>query len=153
MELQYRKATPDDAQRVCYIIRHTKDVIYPDYYTQVVVEYIDRYYTFEIIKSDIEQGRTRVLVKEGEIIATSSRVDNHIMRVYVLLEYQGQGFGGMMMDELEEEIFAVFDDCVLEASMPACIFYENRGYKTVKHVKEDIGNGKCMIHEIMRKVK
>ena len=101
MKLQYRKATPDDAQRVCYIIRHTKDVIYPDYYTQVVVEYIDRYYTFEIIKSDIEQGRTRVLVKEGEIIATGSRVDNHIMRVYVLPEYQGQGFGGMMMDELD----------------------------------------------------
>ena len=28
---------------------------------------------------------------------------------------------------------------------------EKRGYKTVKHVKYDIGNGKCMIYEIMRK--
>ena len=130
-----------------------KGVIYPDYYTKAVVDYVDRYYTFEIIKSDIEQGRTRVLVKDGEIITTGSRVDNHIMRVYVLPEYQGQGFGSKIMDELEKEIFAGFDDCVLEASLPACIFYENRGYKTVKHVKEDISDGKCMVYELMRKEK
>lgn len=153
MELQYRKATSNEAGRVCHIVRHTKDMIYPDYYTQEVVEYVDRYYTFEIIKSDIEQGITRVLVKDGEIIGTGSLTGNHIMRVYVLPEYQGQGFGSKIMDELEKEIFAGFDDCVLESSLPACIFYENRGYKTVNHVKEDIGNGKCMIYEIMRKVK
>ena len=153
MKIQYRKATPGDVQRVWYVVRHTKDVIYPDYYTREVVEYIDRYYTFEIIKSDIDQGRTRVLVKDGEIIATGSRVDNHIMRVYVLPEFQGQGFGSRIMDELEKEIFEGCDDCVLEASLPACIFYENRGYKTVKHVKENFGDGKCMIYEIMRKAK
>ena len=153
MKLQYRKATSDEAEKICYIVRHTKDVIYPDYYTRAVVEYVDRYYTLEIIKSDIEQERTRVLIKDGEIIATGSRADNHIMRVYVLPEYQEQGFGSKIMDELEKEIFASFDDCELESSLPACIFYENRGYKTMKHIKEDIGDGKCMIYELMRKEK
>ena len=153
MELQYRKATLDDAHRVFHIVRHTKDVIYHDYYTQEVVEYVDRYYTFEIIKSDIEQGRTCVLVKDGKIIGTGSRVDNHIMRVYVLPEFQGQGLGSAIMDELEEEIFESYNECVLEASLPACIFYENRDYKTVKHVKENIGDGKCMVYEIMRKTR
>ena len=100
MKIQYRKATPGDVQRVWYVVRYTKDVIYPDYYTQAVVEYVDRYYTFEIIKNDIEQGRTRVLVKDGEIIATGSRVDNHIMRVYVLPEFQGQGFGSALVTAL-----------------------------------------------------
>ncbi len=119
-------------------------MIYPDFYTRAMVEYVDRYYTFEIIKTDIEQGRTRVLVKDGESIATGSHVDNHIMRVYVLPEYQGQGVGSRMMDELEKEIFAAFDDCEPEASLPACTFYENRGYKTVKHVKEDIEDEKCI---------
>lgn len=151
MNVTFRKATPDDAQKVWHIVWHTKNVIYPDYYTRAVVEYIDRYYTYDIIKNDIDQGRTRVLVRDGKIIGTGSRVGNHIMRVYVLPEFQGQGFGSVIMDELENEIFADFDDCELEASLPACIFYENRGYKTVKHVKEDIGNRKCMIYEIMRK--
>lgn len=55
------------------------------------------------------------------------------------------------MDELEKEIFSCFDDCELDASLPACVFYENRGYKTVKHIKYNIGDGKFMIYEIMRK--
>ena len=104
MKTQFRKATPDDAQKVWHIVWHTKNVIYPDYYTRAVVEYVDRYYTFEIIKSDIEQGRTRVLLKDGEIIGTGSRTDNHILLVYVLPEYQGQGFGSMIMDELDKQL-------------------------------------------------
>lgn len=43
--------------------------------------------------------------------------------------------------------------CELDASLPACIFYENRGFKTVKHIKYDIGNDAFMIYEIMRKYK
>ena len=51
--MHYRKATSDEAEQICYIVRHTKDVIYPDYYTRAVVEYVDRYDTFEIIKSEM----------------------------------------------------------------------------------------------------
>ena len=153
MVIIYRNATPDDADRICYVVKHTKAVIYPDYYTQAVVDFINSLTAIEKIKKDIEQNRIYVLVKDGEIIGTGSRTDNHITRVYVLPEYQGQGIGGMLMDELEKKIFESYDDCVLESSQSACIFYENRGYKTVKHVKEDIGGGKCMVYEIMRKVK
>lgn len=77
--LEYRKALPDEAERIFYIVQHTKDVIYPDYYARS------------------------------------------------------------------------FDDCELDASLPACVFYENRGYKTVKHIKYEIGDGKFMIYEIMKK--
>ena len=120
----FRNARPDEAEKVYYVVQHTKAVIYPDY---------------------------GVLVKDSEIIGTGSRTGNHITRVYVLPEYQGLGFGSMIMDELEKKIFKDYDYCELDASLPACVFYEKRGYKTVKHVKYDIGNGKCMIYEIMRK--
>ena len=151
MELQYRKATPDEAQRVCYIVQHTKAVIYPDYYTQAVVDFFGSLHSIDNIQKDIEKNRIDVLVKDGEIIGTGSRTENHITRVYVLPEYQGQGFGSMIINNLEKEIFAGYDFCELDASLPGCIFYENRGYKTVKHVKFDIGGGKFMIYEIMRK--
>lgn len=123
----------------------------PDYYTQPVVDFFGRLHSLDHIKSDIAQGRIGVLVKDGEIIGTGSRTDHHITRVYVLPEYQGLGFGSMIMDALEKEIFKSYEFCELDASLPACIFYENRGYQTVKHVKYDIGGGKCMIYEIMRK--
>ena len=151
MNIAYRKAKPDEAERVCYIVQHTKEIVYPDYYTKAVMDFFGSLHSIDNIRKDIEQNRISVLVVDGEIVGTGSHTDDHITRVYVLPEYQGQGFGSRIMNELEKEIFAVFNSCVLEASLPACIFYENRGYKTVRHVKEDIGGGKCMIYEIMRK--
>ena len=153
MNIEYRKASPYEAERVCYIVEHTKNEIYPDYYTQAVVDFFGRLHSIDNIIKDIEQGRIDVLLKDGEIIATGSRTDYHITRVYVLPEFQGQGYGSMIMDELEKKIFAIYDYCELDVSLPACIFYENRGFQTVKHVKYDIGDGAFMIYEIMRKYK
>ena len=153
MNLKYRIANINEADRVCYIVQHTIEVIYPDYYSQAVVDFFGKLHSIDNIKKDIEQGRNGVLIFDGEIIGTGSHTDNHITRVYVLPEFQGQGFGSMIMDELEREIFDGYDLCVLDASLPACIFYENRGYKTVKHIKYDIGDGAFMIYEIMRKEK
>ena len=77
----------------------------------------------------------------------------YIWRFMIDKKYQGQGFGSLIMDKLEKEIFASYDYCELDASLPACIFYENRGFKTVKHIKYDIGDGAFMIYEIMRKMR
>ncbi len=151
--LKHRKALPDDAERIFYIVQHTKEVIYPDYYARPAVDFFGRLHSIDNIRKDIEQGRIYAFEKDGEIIATGSHTDNHITRVYVLPEYQGQGFGTLIMDELEKEIFAEYDFCELDASLPACVFYENRGYRTVSHIKHDLGNGKFMIYEIMEKRK
>ena len=67
------------------------------------------------------------------------------------LSFRDKAAASRIMDELEKEIFSKYDYCELDASLPACIFYENRGFKTVKHIKYDIGNGTFMIYEIMRK--
>ncbi|MGN0502499.1 MAG: GNAT family N-acetyltransferase, partial [Ruminococcus sp.] len=105
MNIDYRKATLDEAERVCYIVQHTKAEIYPDYYTKAVVDFFGRLHSIDNIVKDIEAGRISVLIKDGEIIGTGSHTDNHITRVYVLPEFQGQGFGSRIMDELEKEIF------------------------------------------------
>lgn len=78
---------------------------------------------------------------------------NHITRVYILPQYHGQGFGSFIMEKLGKEIFSKYDSCELDASLPACIFYENRGYNTVKHVKYQIEDGIFMIYEVMKKQK
>lgn len=153
MNIQYRKATLNEAEGVCYIVQHTKAVIYPNYYTEAVVDFFSRLHSIDNIVKDIKESRISVLIKDGELIGTGSHTNNHITRVYVLPEFHGQGYGSRIMNELESEIFSKYDYCELEASVPACIFYENRGFKTVRHIKYDIGNGAYMIYEIMRKDK
>ena len=149
----YRKATIKEAQLVCDIVQVTKAQIYPHYYTQAVVNFFGRLHSIDNIKKDIVDGRIDVLEVNGKIVGTGSRTDNHITRVYVLPEYEGQGFGSIIMDRLEDEIFKEYDYCDLDASLPAAIFYEHRGYCTVEHRKHDIGDGEVMIYEIMRKEK
>ena len=117
------------------------------------MEFFGRLHSIDNIKKDIAAGRIDVLIIAGKIIGTGSRTDNHITRVYVLPEHEGKGFGSVIMDRLEEEIFKEYDDCYLDASLPAAIFYEHRGYCTVEHRKHDIGDGEVMIYEIMRKEK
>lgn len=57
----------------------------------------------------------------------------------------------MIMEHLERDIFSEYRECELDASLPATLFYEHRGYRTVEHRKHDIGNDEVMIYEIMRK--
>lgn len=149
--MEYRKAILEEAGKVCHIVQGTKSIIYPHYYTQAVVDFFGRLHSIENIKKDIECGKIDVLISDGIMVGTGSRDENHITRVYVLPEYEGKGYGTVIMDHLEDEIFKEYDYCELDASLPATIFYEHRGYRTVEHKKHDIGDGEVMIYEIMRK--
>ena len=151
--MEYRKAKIEEAQIVCDIVQGTKAEIYPHYYTQAVVDFFGRLHSIDNITKDIEIGKIDVLTVDGKIVGTGSRTDNHITRVYVLPEYEGNGYGTEIMNHLESEIFSKYDYCDLDASLPAAMFYEHRGYKTVEHKKHDIGDGEVMIYEIMRKDK
>ena len=151
--MEYRKAKIEEAQIVCDIVQGTKAEVYPHYYTQAVVDFFGRLHSIDNITKDIEIGKIDVLTVDGKIVGTGSRTDNHITRVYVLPEYEGKGYGTEIMNHLENEIFSKYDYCDLDASLPAVMFYEHRGYKTVEHKRHDIGDGEVMIYEIMRKDK
>ena len=88
MNIEYRKATLDEAKKVCYIVQQTKAEIYPDYYTKAVIDFFGRLHSVDNIVKDIKAGRIGVLIKDGEIIGTGSHTDNHITRVYVLLNFR-----------------------------------------------------------------
>ena len=149
--MEYRKASIDEAEKVCYIVQYTKAEIYPKYYTKEVVDFFGRLHSIDKITEDITKGTVWVLLADGEMVGTGSCTDNHITRVYVLPKFQGRGYGSYIMNELEKNIFQAYDFCDLDASLPACIFYEKRGYHTKKHMQHDIGEGALMIYEIMEK--
>ena len=151
MRIEYRKATPDESQLIYDIVQGTKGEIYPHYYTQAVVDFFGRIHSLEKISEDVMDGKIDVLIIDGRIVGTGSREENHITRVYVLPEYESMGYGSMIMDHLETDIFSKYEECDLDASLPAALFYEHRGYRTVEHKKHDIGDGEVMIYEIMKK--
>ena len=108
------------------IVQKTKSAVYPLYYTKAVVDFFSRLHSPDNIKSDIAKGDVYILDVDGVAVGTGSYTENYITSVYVLPEYQGRGYGNYIMDRIEADIFMCYDCCVLDSSLSACIFYENR---------------------------
>ena len=150
--MNYRKAQIEDAAAVTDIVQKTKAEIYPKYYPKEVVDFFDQLHCYEHIAEDIQKKNVYVLEVDGVPVGTGSYEGNHITRVYVLPQYQKKGYGRYILRKLEQEIAAKQKRIFLDASLPACKFYENNGYKTVKHEEWKCENDVVLVYDIMEKV-
>lgn len=149
--MEYIKATEKEMEQIVKLVQNTILTVYPKYYPKEVVDFFCQLHCKENIAKDIESGSVGILLKEDTIVGTGCYQDNHITRVYVAPAYQGQGYGSYIMQCLENEIGLKYDNVSLDASLPACHLYEERGYKTIKHAKWAVENGVILVYEIMEK--
>lgn len=78
-------------------------------------------------------------------------VYNKLNKRYVSPDYQNQGFGNFIMQDLEDRIFSDYDRAILHSSLPASMLYEKRGYKTMKHCQRSVEKDTVLVYEIMEK--
>lgn len=152
MNIQYRTATLNEVENVYNIVQETIKTIYPKYYPAEVVNFFCELHCKENIRRDIEMQRVGILIVDENIVGTGCYADNHITRVFVLPQCQGQGFGSFIMQSLEDEISQNYDKVVLDASLAASGLYEKRGYRTVEHCRLDCANNRVLVYEIMEKL-
>lgn len=149
--MDYRLAKPEDAKTIYEIVQDTIKKIYPKYYLPEIVDRFCTYHNQENIGEDIVHENTYVLFENGTIIGTGTMHGNHITRVYVLPEFQGNGFGTFIMQQLETAIAKQYDKAEIDASLPACRLYYNLGYTTTDHGIWECANGVIQVYEIMEK--
>ncbi len=149
--IKYTKATLNNAEQVYALVQETIKAIYPNYYPQEVVDFFCNLHSKENITADIEMGYVNILYSGDEIIGTGSVKDNHITRVFVLPQHQGQANGTFIMQCIETALMGKYDTAVIDSSLPACKFYEKHGYKTIKHESVNCENGKVLVYEVMEK--
>lgn len=149
--LNYIKATEKDGDQIFELVQNTIRTIYPKYYPQEVVAFFCELHSRAAICEDIRNGFVGILMQDQQMVGTGSYQDNHITRVYVAPEYQGQGYGSRIMLCLEEEISRQYTMACLDASLPASHLYEKRGYRTVSHEKYGVENGVTLVYEVMEK--
>lgn len=149
--MEYIDATACDAEEITTLVQNTIRTVYPKYYPQKVVDFFIELHSKDNILKDIESGSVGCVKKDGKIIGTGCFIENHITRVYVIPDYQKQGYGTFIMNTLEEKIKKNYNCITLDASLPACFMYEKRGYKTVHHEKYDLDKGVVLVYEIMQK--
>ncbi len=149
--IRYIKATLNEAEQVYNLVQNTIKAVYPNYYPQEVVDFFCNLHSKEKVNNDIENGYVSVLYSGDEIVGTGSVKDNHITRVFVLPEHQGEGYGRFIMQCIESVLIENYDTVILDSSLPASNFYEKNGYKTVKHEKIACDNSKFLVFEVMEK--
>lgn len=140
-----------DSNVIINVVSKTVKEVYPRYYPGEVVTFFLLFHSEEKVMKDIVDGNVWVLVHDGQVIGTGSMEENHITRVYILPEYQGNGYGTFLIEKLEKELGKKYDSVLVDASLPACCLYEKLGYRTVKHERMALMNDAVLVYEVMEK--
>lgn len=98
------KATSADFSEVKNIVHTTIKTIYPHYYPKGVVDFFLNHHSDANIQKAIETETVLLLVVDGIIVGTGSTKENEIARLFVLPQFQGLGYGTLLMNELEYRI-------------------------------------------------
>ncbi len=149
--MEYIPATSERVDDIHHVMQTTISAVYPKYYPAEVVDFFLRLHSREHTQEGVESGNRGVLLVDGKVVGVGCADGNHITSVYVLPEYQGRGYGSHILDCLEERIARDHDTAMLDASLPAVMLYEHRGYKTTGHGVLDVGNDVKLVYEIMEK--
>ena len=149
--VRFEKAAERHAAQIAALVQHTVREIYPRYYLQEIVDAFCSLHGEDDVLQDIRQGTVYGLWMGNRLIGTGTGRQDHITRVYVLPALQGRGYGSFIMEKLEREAARQYAAVQLEASLPACLLYEHRGYRTICHGHWPVENGVILVYEIMEK--
>lgn len=149
--MKYIAATPNDTDRIYTLVQETIRTVYPRYYPAEVVEFFAELHSSDNIRRDIKNHAVGMLFDGETIIGTGTCTENHITRVFVLPEYQGKGYGSHIMQQLEDKVSEKYDKAILDASLPSSLFYEDRGYVTVRHETWSCENDAVLVYGVMEK--
>lgn len=127
-----RRFRTEDLDQLHDLVIRTVQTSYPSHYSPEAVQFFCDHHPEKSIQDDAVKGYVMLLLRDGTIIGTGTRVGKEIKRVFVEPSRQGKGFGGRIMDELEHDaVQAGLTEVELDASLPAKRFYDNRGYETM----------------------
>lgn len=144
-------AKADLVSEIYELIHRTIEEIYTKYYPDEAVRFFLELHCEENILKDISDGKVYAVTLEQDVIGTGTLDGNHIKRVFVLPQFQGQGIGTLIMDFFESEIIKNHGAVWLDSSLPAGKFYHSRGYITKEYQQYKLENDKVLAYEIMCK--
>jgi GNAT superfamily N-acetyltransferase len=111
------------------VVHKTIDEIHPKYYPKSAVDFFHNHHSKENMNKQLPNEFTLVLYENDKIIGTGTLFENEIKRFFILPEYQGKGFGKILLKELKKNIEKdKYDNFVLDSSLGAVKFYQKNGY-------------------------
>ncbi len=133
MDAIIRKFAIDDAEELNSVIEYTIEESYKWIYPEEVREIFKEENSTEQLVERGEKDYVLVVVNpddENKIVGTGALIDNRIFGVYVHPEYQSNGIGVRIMEQLEDRALGNgIKKLVLSASISSKDFYRKLGYR------------------------
>lgn len=123
------QALPAHLDFVRQITQQTIAAVYPHYYPAGAVRFFAAHHSDSAIADDIADGLVWLLRHDDCFVGTVTIRQNALYRLFVLPQWQGQGFGTSLLDFSEARILRDFPQVTLDASLPAETLYQKRGYR------------------------
>lgn len=147
-----RKASLQDAETVYEIAQTTIRTVYPHYYPAGAVDFFSKHHNAEAVRADIGAGIVFLCVTDaGGAAGTVTVRGNEILRLFVLPEQQGNGYGGALLSFAERVISETHETSLLDVSLSAKAIYKKRGYTETDYIVLPTGNGDFLCYDIMEK--
>lgn len=152
MRKMIKRADLCDAEMVKAITEQTINSVYPKYYPKGAVEFFLNHHNENNIKNDIKKGTVYILYEGDNAVGTVTVKENEILRLFVLPQFQGKGFGGILLDFAEKKAAENHSKIIIDASLPAKTIYLKRGYVFTEYHTIKTENGDFLCYDVMEKV-
>ena len=143
----------DCPKQIAAIVRETIQNVYPHYYPSGAVQFFLDLHSEAGIEEAMSSEEIYLAMAQGNVVGTGSIRKNEICRLFILPEYQGNGYGSRLMDLLEARVFENYPVAHVDASFPAESMYLKRGYRIISYEKIETENGDFLCYHIMEKQK
>lgn len=146
-------AQQSDFDIVKYITHTTIKENYPHYYPNGAVAFFLDHHNDENIKNDISSHCVFLYYdKEHKAVGTVTIKENEICRLFVLPQYQGNGYGKVLLEFAESKIAKNYNEITLDASLSAKPIYLKRGYKEIEYHTLKTEHNDFLCYDIMKKI-
>jgi GNAT superfamily N-acetyltransferase len=141
-----------DIDELYNFIVDTIKISYYGYYPEEAINHFIEYSNKIDILDDAQNNNVIVVKSANKIIATGTLKYTHIKRVFVSPNYQGQGLGKLIMQNLEDKAKENNLKLVeLHSSLFAKVFYDSLNYKMFKIGNVKVENGELLYYQRMAK--
>lgn len=150
--MNIRKAALSDLDAVKSIVKTTISEIYPHYYPKGAVDFFLEHHNDNNIIADITKGLVFLCCDPKQrIVGTVTIKGNEILRLFVLPDSQGNGYGRELLNFAEKTISDNFSEIMIDASLPAKGIYLKRGYKEIEYKVLRVKCGDLLCYDVMVK--
>jgi len=150
--MSIKLAEISDLDIIKQITQKTIAKIYPHYYPDGAVSFFINHHNENNIIDDIKKHCVFLCENlEKNIVGTVTIKNNEILRLFVLHEYQGNGYGKELLDFAEMTISYNYDEIKIDSSMPAKMIYLKRGYKEIEYHTIRTNDNDYLCYDSMKK--